>query len=339
MKLLEYAGDAFSLAEVPYPPYSLRDLGLAPAPLLPSGTFAPTKLFITSPNADSIPDISRDSMVVHVRKDGRFYTHDFTLFPQHYFPNHPHLPFIRVKPSQSQPPHPLALIWYDLQHRDFVPEENSVAGLVRLRGDIVDKFIYLRQELSIKVNALVHSRGGDPARFRDIRHTQRGMINTSVCLRCAPQSPYMTLLTATSFQRYYLETLAWEFYDKWDSQMVSPPEDVQVDYSIMGAWTCNLDTAETFRQAGIPVWLVRGPHQVTSSLKVANIVPAILPSMVEDVYPNTAIIFTSPPTPFRNRVSLCLRVAGVEIGPSAREYYPNDPTQLAAGMLDPPSKN
>lgn len=330
---LDYAGDALSLAEINRPPYSLQALGLAPTPPLPEGVSPPTKIFISSPNISWILDISRDSQVTHIRKDGRFYTHDFTLFPQHYFADHPHLPFVRTKPAESDPPHPLALIWYNFHDQDFILESNGVGDLFRLRPALVSKFVELRQELCNKVNQLISDRGGDPYRFRNMRHSQRGMINTSVCLRCAPQSRYMTLLTATSFQRFYLETLAWfDLFDRWDARMGCPTTNVTVDDTIIGAWTCTLDIAETFRQAGIPVWLARGPHQVTSSLNVASLEGAILPPMVQDIYPNTAFIYNSPPTPFRNRISLSLCVASVEIGPSAREYYPSDPTHLENGI-------
>ena len=309
--------------------YRLSALGLPPYEGPPLDlTKAPYQVFVSSPNMDYIPDFSLDDQYVFVRKNGRFYTHDYTLWPQWYFEATKHLPFIlRRPPAESLATHKLRLIWYDMTDTNFVREVGTIADVGRIRPEMVKELKRLRFELSDNIEALLLRLGNQPDEYRDMRYAQHGMMITSITLDCGPQSRLMTLLTFTAFQRYYLESLAfYEFYDKWNLRLVSASERLPVDTTIIGAVTCHLHVAQMFYQAGVPVWLFRAPYQLTSSIKVARMVAPLLEfdGLDNIVYPNTVCIMKSPPSAIRNKASQTLRVASVSIGPSAFEPRPGD---------------
>lgn len=307
--------------------YKLPPLGVSQKTQMLEGIVEPPGIFVTTPNMDYVPDISIDSQEVFIRADGRFYTHDFTLWPQWYFTRTSHLPFVLRRPDpELLSTHEHHLAWYDMVDADFVRESGSIADVGRIRPDLVEQLIESRRQLSLNVDALVHRLGSDPIRFRDLRYAQRGMVLTSACLKVAAQSRFLTLLTVTSFQRHYLETLAWyDFFNKWEERLLSP--DIHaVDVSVMGAITADLKVAQNLYQLGVPVWLVRGPHQMSTTIKIRNVVSASsnFNGLVKKIYPNSVRIFSSPPSQIRNRISQSLRFAGVEVGPVAHDVYPDN---------------
>jgi len=201
-----------------------------------------------------------------------------------------------------------------------------ITNMWRTCPDLVKGFKQLRVDLSNKINTLLRL-SNLPDDFRDFRYAQHGMLITSIALDCAPQSRFMTLLTFTAFQRYYLEALAfYNFYDKWNICLASASEKQPVDATIMGAMTCHLHIAQLFCQAGVPVWLFRAPYQLTPSMKVASMVFPFLEfdGLDNDVYPNSICIIKSAPSSVRNKASQTMHVATVSIGPSAYGSCPGD---------------
>jgi len=294
----------------------------------------PTSYFVTSPNMKQIPNISKDTKDMYIRQNGRFWTHDLALFPQWFFLGTKHLPFITRRPSiEVLPTHPLRFVWYDLEAMDYVPEPGSVADLFRVRTAISDEFYKLRKELDQKIEALIASQPYlTPADLRDMRFAQHGMLMSGTLLSFAAQSRLMTLLNVTTFQRFYLETLA--FYDsftKWEERLLTPRETPHpVDLSVMGLVTRQQDIAQKYYHLGVPVWLVRQASAMMADMKVWSTVwpTTDYPGMVEAKYPNTVMFFQSAPSPLRNRVSVSLGVANVSFGPASREYHPGDPEHV-----------
>jgi len=89
----------------------------------------PLTFFATTPNARTIPFFTQDMLETFIRKNGRFWTHDYSLWPQWYFPGTKHLAFVRRRPSDEDLViHPLGLIWYDLQEADFIQEPGTSRG-------------------------------------------------------------------------------------------------------------------------------------------------------------------------------------------------------------------
>ena len=75
----------YKLAPLGFPAYEGPPLDFSKTPL---------EAFVSSPNMDYIPDFSLDEQYVYVCKNGWFYTHDYTLWPQWYFKATKHLPFV-----------------------------------------------------------------------------------------------------------------------------------------------------------------------------------------------------------------------------------------------------
>ena len=170
----------------------------------------PRHYFISSPNMETVPDIFRDPFAIQVRYDGRFGTSDFTIFPQWFAEGTYYLPYVRKKPtSENLANDPYALIWYSMSRRDFVPEQGSIrGGMGRLSSSLADSFATLRKEFMAKIKVEVISGKHTAEELKELKFCERGMHFASIALMCAPQSYEGILLTVTSFQRYFLETLA-----------------------------------------------------------------------------------------------------------------------------------
>ena len=322
--------DAQVICELDSMDYTLLPLGL-PAYDGPPLKFRklPVLYFISSPNMDYIPDFSMDGQNVYLRKNSCFYMHDFTLWPQWYFKATKHFPFVRRRPSADElASHDLRMIWYDMTDADFIHEPGSVANVGRLRPDLVKVFLDMHIALSRKIDDLILRLGGHPDDFCDFCYGQQGMLIASIVLEVGPQTQLMTLFTPTGFQRFYLESLAfYDFHTKWNDVLSSASQKRPADTLIVGAVTCHLHVAQMFCMASVPVWLFRVPYQIASHIKIASVGTTLseFDGLVKDIFPNTACIMPSPPSPIRNRASQVMRNALVSIGPSAYDIRPGDP--------------
>lgn len=317
--------DAKAICELFGMDYPLLTLGI-PQPTLgveQITTKIPKTYFLSSPNMDFLPDIRKDPQETYIRKNGRFATHDFTIWPQWYFPSTKNLCFVRRKPSAADlPQHPLRLIWYDLKDTDYVPEPGAITDLVRIPITLAEDFVALHKDLLSKIKVMIASRQTmDPLEFRDLRFAEHGARMTSILLTCGPQSRLLTLLTVTGFQRFYLEALAhYEYYTKWEGKMLAPCDTpLPVNQTIMGLVTGSLEVALKHYFIRVPVWLIRRASMMSADTKVRSVVWPTndFPGMEWSQYPDTARIFKSKPSPLRNRVSVALRMANVSIGPSS----------------------
>ena len=95
--------DAQVICEVHSIDYMLLPLGL---PGYDGPTLEFRKLsvlyFILSPNMDYVPNFSQDGQNVYLCKNGCFYIHNFTLWPQWYFEVTSHFPFVQRQPSADE---------------------------------------------------------------------------------------------------------------------------------------------------------------------------------------------------------------------------------------------
>ena len=326
-------GDALAICELDSMHYPLMSMGLD-QPILHPGddtVLVPKTFFLSSPNSSTLPNIAQDGQRVYIRTNGRFWTHDYTLWPHWYFPGTWYLCFVRRRPLDDElVHHSLHMIWYDLQPYDYVREPGSIADVVRIPGPMVEELMVLRKELSDKIDDLIAQRPADQlSTFRDLRFAQNGMRMTSVLLSFAAQTRMMTLLNFTTFQRFYLEALAiYEYFTKWEPlKLTLGDTPLPVDDSIIGLVTADLLIAQEHYHLGVPVWLVRRAAQMTTDVIVREVVTPCtnFPGMVREIYEGSICVFESWPTPLRNRVSVSLCVANIEIGPQTRELHPGDP--------------
>lgn len=306
--------------------------------LCPDGQHRPTDYVITSPNMDWIPDLAQDNHQVWNRTDGRCFVHDFTLFPQWYFPGTYYLPFIRARPDEIElPNHPYRFAWYDLQQKDFNTETwNRDIG--QITSQLADSFVKMSVELSKKARELLAARTESEGHiFRDLLHAVRGMRMLSSLLTFAPQTWLMTLLTVTKFQRYCLETLAIvEYTSIWQEiRLITFDEPRQVDRSLVGAVTADVTVAHDLYTIGVPVWLVRPPSRVSSDTRVCNYMfPSLPSSMSKVIFPGSSRIIDAPPSALRNRVCQVLNNVRINLGHSSLEQQAADPHQpIHQGML------
>lgn len=341
------ATDALSIAEMPKNfPYPLFNLPVDQrGEIDDNGNPRPWKMIVTSPNMVYIPDFSADPLNVCVRSDGRFFTADFTLWPQWFFPGTNYYPFVQRRPLTpgALESHPCKLAWYDMKRSDFIPEKGSISNdLGRLRPDLADALIDMRRELCLKIKDLKAKAEIHPNLFREIFHCERGMVLSSVTLRCAPQSYAHTLINLTTFQRYFLETLAcYDYLANWRFRESDPQKNMPVDLNIVGAVTPDIELAQEFFQQGVPVWLVRPPSRVlyNNTTVQSHVTPRSPLSMELEskVEPWAAVIHNGPPSSTRNRACQSLRSYNIKLGHAAY-YRPENELIPEALPLVPPRK-
>lgn len=315
--------DALSWAEYRCHTYNYRIPGLVDAAVeVPPGLKAPEETyFVTSPNAANvIPDlITEDEQAVTTRMDGRFHAADPTLFPQWYFTETYHLPFVRSKPKSADLiAHPLRLLWYNMNESDFIPEPGTlIGGYGRLNPQTSAQFTALRKELSTKIDDLVATTELRRNEYQEMVHCQRAMQFASIALEIAPQAYFLTVLAVTCFQRLYLEALAcYEYHTVWMERRKTSMRHA-IDTAIMGAFTCNVMQAEEFLQLGVPVWVFRHCATITKSTKIGlRVHPTIPEGCVKTVYPSLECIFIGHPSAIRNRACQRLRLQHVRLGHS-----------------------
>jgi len=152
-----------------------------------NGNAIPGHFFITSPNMTTIPDITQDPHVVRVRRDGRFATADFTLFPQWYASGTYYLPYVRKKPEDVNDPY--TTIWHKVRREDFVREEGSnIGGMGRLSESLALLWARLRRELMAKIKIEVSSGRHSKLELKELLFCECGMHFASIALLCAPQT-------------------------------------------------------------------------------------------------------------------------------------------------------
>ena len=324
------ATDACSIAELPrpfaYPVFNLpvdqkKDV------LDENGNPRPWKMIVTSPNVSYVYDFSADPLEVCVRSDGRFFTADFSLMPQWFFPGTYYYAYVPRKPltPEKLEEHPYKMAWYDIVRADFILEKGSIAEDVgRLRPDLAETFIQMRRELCQKIKDLKTKAEVHPHLFREIFHCERGMVLSSVTLKCAPQSYVNTLLNVTTFQRYFLETVAcYDFLNDWRYRELDPENPPRADMTIMGSLTADIEVAQEFLQRGVPVWLVRSPSHVPYAATTLTSSPTspLRPFVwfTEKIEPWAAVIHNGPPSVTRNRACQSIRSYNIKLGHAA--YY------------------
>jgi hypothetical protein len=239
-----------------------------------AGREKPRRLVITSPNATWIPNVQQDQVDVRARRDGTFYTADFSLMPQWFFKGTYYFPFVRRKPAADiLKDHPFSLAWYKVHRGDFVHEEGSIRrDFGRLREDLVEEITLLRKDLADKVTRLVDEGRYKEHEYDDLLYCRLGMLYTSVALTYAPLTFDQTLLTVTTFQRYFLETLAcYEYLTIWKERMRTLGDVARpVDDSVMGAIVCRDEDAMRLFLLGVEVWFVRPLSRIQKGIKIGS---------------------------------------------------------------------
>jgi hypothetical protein len=224
-----------------------------------------------------IPALNLGRGDVRIRKNGRFGIEDFTQWPQLYFKDHPHLPFILRCPGPHElQAHPLRMLWWDVTERDHVPERGSCyQGLGRLSPSPAAKLKELECQLRAEVQKYQDESGATAgSRLNLCTNAMRDTINR---LRHAPMTYRDLVQNVAAFQRQYLETRAWlDFFEKWMPHLGHEvnADAPCVDPNIMGCGTYDPSTVQSFFRAGIPVWYIRPPFAVPLDINIDMVVEA-----------------------------------------------------------------
>ena len=321
------ATDALVICELPgklcYPVLGFHVFGPQETHVNDNNHRLPDHYFISSPNMETVPNIFRDPFVTQVHQDGRFGTSDFTIFPQWFAEGTYYLPYMCKKPTpENLANDPYTLIQYDMSRRDWVPEQGSViGGMGWLASHLVDSFTRLRKEFmaKIKVDLMQYT----PEELKELKFCKHGMWFASIALMCTPQSYKGTLLTVTSFQWYFLETLVcYKYLTHWKKLGGNLADEPCTLTHVIGTMTVDIQLVIEFFDLGIPVWLVQHP----ADLPLLTIVRAVVdPShKPPDLAPmdGSSILWSGPAGAFHNWVCQSLRMANINLGHSAYQALP-----------------
>lgn len=267
-----------------------------------------------------IPDLLEDGRTVQSREDGRFYSADFTVTAQWYYPETFYLPFVLVRPPEEKiSSHPHRIAFINLLRQDFELVD-GFQDVGFLRSHLIDEIVSSRMRLSLQVTTLIQQANSIGGKYNDIRHCERGMTFAVIALEHAPQSWWKTLLTFTTFQRYYLESQAlFDYFRQWEyAPIISSPAWIEPDATIMGAITYDPEVASRFYSMRIPVWLVRPPNMVPLSTIIRNVIePSFPPTMVKAILTDSTITWRGDSCAARNRACQSLRAAQIPVAHSA----------------------
>ncbi|KAJ3564158.1 hypothetical protein NP233_g8475 [Leucocoprinus birnbaumii] len=222
-------------------------------------------LVITTPNADWLPQINLGTQDVKVYHDGRWGTSDFAQWPQWYFDEQDHFPYILRKPKpQALEHHPLRYLWFvpEIDHFVFMNGGEEVGRFAPLVGRELYK---IRTKLLDEVMECRCPDGGTQTKLyrlaNHMKHTTTSILNT-------PQSYLDAMYTFTAAQRYCLEVRA--LLDKithWD--VMGPVKKPRpVNNSILGCVTDRAPVVNGLYEMGVPVWYVRPLTHLTPSMTI-----------------------------------------------------------------------
>lgn len=241
------------------------------------------KWVITSPNTSWIPDVLLGRVSIAYHADGRFGMADPTQWPQIHSTLFPHFCLMLCKPSSTSDPR--LVMWESLSDQDFVPVVGcSLAGfgvvsptlLSRLRPHVDDVLERVRdycnvnsgkgQRITFTSIALrdTMERLSHPASFRDMNR-QLVMV-----------------------QRFWQESLAWltwvqDKYAHFNPSLDDPP--APYDSQFIGAYTTKPAVVQQLFRAGVPVWYLRRPEEITHLTIIRDVIDITLPTLIDTSNP------------------------------------------------------
>jgi hypothetical protein len=217
----------------------------------------PSLHLISSPNSYSCPIIRSGPRPVRAREDGRYFTEDFTSYPQLFTEE---FGYNSVTPRRpSDPHHPLLLLWWVPQQEDHIIDGGSIfTGLGTLVPRHLERFTNLQHQLTDRAKRYQEKH---PLSHSLMHSLERSLRHCHERLSSLPCTFKDLVGQVAEFQRVYLDLLSWlDFEEHFAHRWTSPPShssEVEADSSLMGAYTTQPDTVQWLYAAGIPVWFVQ----------------------------------------------------------------------------------
>jgi hypothetical protein len=229
---------------------------------------------VTSPNTLSCPVLKFGAVHVRARNDGRYYSEDFTSFPQLFTEEYGYNSVVPRKPSD--PNDPLQLMWWIPSEDDHVEVRGSMfPGLGVLAPRWLDRFKALQDELTTRATSYQNHR----AQHSMLNALERGLHHCFERLSSMPCTFKDLVGQVAEYQRSYLDVLSFlDFYEvfspRWTLSTKDGPKVHEVDHTRMGTYTTQPNTLQWLYQAGIPVWFVQEVESIEAAQRRYPNVPS-----------------------------------------------------------------
>ncbi|KAJ3474061.1 hypothetical protein NLI96_g12671 [Meripilus lineatus] len=247
------------------------------------------KWVITSPNNSWIPKILLGKVSIAYHGDGRFGSADPIQWPQVYSARFPHFCLMLRKPTS--PLDARLVMWERLTEADFLP----VLGCSLTSFGVISST--LQERLRPHVDNVMH-RVQEYCKVKNAKGQR--ILFTSNALR----DTFQRLSLPASFrdmnrqlimvQRFWQESLAWLTWvqDKW-SHFQPQPDDAPAPYNaeFMGAYTTDPAVVQQLFRAGVPVWYLRRPEEITSLTVIRDVVDITPPTLI-DTSDSTFVLYS-----------------------------------------------
>ncbi|KAJ3475398.1 hypothetical protein NLI96_g11862 [Meripilus lineatus] len=247
------------------------------------------KWVVTSPNSSWIPKIILGKVSIAYHSDGHFGSADPIQWPQVYLARFPHFCLMLRKPTS--PLDARLVMWERLTEADFSP----VLGCSLTSFGVVSSTLQerLRPHVDNVMNQVQEYCKAKNAKGQRILFTSNALRDTFQRLSL-PASFRDMNRQLIMVQRFWQESLAWLTWvqDKW-SHFQPQPDDAPAPYNaeFMGAYTTDPAVVQQLFRAGVPVWYLRRPEEITSLTVIRDVVD-ITPPMLIDTSDPTFVLYS-----------------------------------------------
>ena len=188
---------------------------------------------------------------IFLRSDFRYGPDDYTLWPQAFLSEYPHLGAIPRQPKD--PKDPLAIMWWNPTRADFFPLEN---GILDGMGQLSTSKYWIFQEASKDLKERVEKyRKSTPNPLLSLLVR---LMDDALIRMGSLKSPFgLMWFKITEFQRLYLEVHALLDYLEIYAPRIDGQQPAATSVAnCIGAVTNIPNIAQSFHRAGLPIWFL-----------------------------------------------------------------------------------
>ena len=206
----------------------------------------------TTPNQDQIPLPPLQRRDIFLRSDFRYGPDDYTLWPQPFLMEYPHLGAIPRRPDD--PHDPLSIMWWNPTRADFFPLQNGVLdGMGQLSTSKYWNFQEMSKDLKERVEKYRKKSTPNSLLSLLVRLMEDALVRVG-----SLKSPFgLMWFKITEFQRLYLEIYALlDYLEIYKPRMDGHQPQATTVANCIGAFTNMPNIAQCFKGAGLPIWLL-----------------------------------------------------------------------------------
>lgn len=272
--------------------------------------------WISSPNANYIPAIPFHHVEVRARFNGFYATADPVQWPQAFesryaflsvIPRTDHLPAGAPKTAitldPSDPEYCDQMGSYTSDGEPLVKFHTAKASILttaseQIRSDM-ERFLVDEADSVLSIAPNAHT---PPDLHAFLMNLVVTIGNMAIVVREVPMSLNEYMTTIRTFQRSYLEALAYMDYVRtYMPRMSASRSDGRathpVNLHVMGAYTTDPRVVARLYRAGIPVWYIRTYMQLHEGLIIQSVVAPQQPddTITTEAQPRCPTLYTGPP--------------------------------------------